>query len=122
MAAISKEGVELWGGRQLSLPFTTPIRVALSRPIARTQDPASSKAAADAITASGKREGQLQGVLALVRKHPNSTSLELSVLSRYDRYTVARRLPELEAVCLVCKGNARECRIGKRLAVTWRAI
>ena len=120
--AIHKEYVELWGGRQQSLPFTTPIEVALRAPIARSSDPQSSKAAADAITASGKREGQLQGVLALVRKHPNSTSLELSHHSQYDRYTVARRLPELEAACLVCKGDARVCSVGGRLAVTWRAI
>lgn len=90
-------------------------------PIARRSDPETSHLAAGEVTASGRREGQLLGVLALVRKYPLSTSLELAQKSTFDRYVTARRLPELEHSGLVVKRAARLCTVGNRLAVTWEA-
>lgn len=97
------------------------VRAALEVPVARKRDPEPSRLAAAGVTASGKREGQLLAVLALLRRHPRSTSLELSRLSQLDRYTVARRLPELEHAGLVRRLAPRMCSAGKRLATVWEA-
>ena len=98
------------------------VHSALSSPVARTTDPKQSHLAAAEVTASGRREGQLLAVLALVKKFPRSTSLELSRHSSLDRYMVARRLPELEKAGLVAKRAVRECHVGHRPATTWEAI
>jgi predicted transcriptional regulator len=88
-------------------------------PIARNTDPASSHMAACEITATGARGQQQRIVFRAVVENPGRTSRELAALCPLDRYQVARRLPELEEVCMVKKGPARECEVGKRLAVTW---
>jgi hypothetical protein len=90
-----------------------------SAPIARRKDPASSRAAAEAITGSGERQRQTAEVLRLVRDHPGYTSLELTRFTDLDRYQVARRLPELEQALAVRKGEIRPCNVGHRPAVTW---
>ena len=95
---------------------------ALEHPIAANLDPVTSFQAAKEITASGKRHGQLIGVLALVKLYPRSTSLELSRHSGFDRYVIARRLPELASAGLVVRRDARLCMVGNRPAVTWEAI
>ena len=96
--------------------------LALQVPIARKRDSAPSKEAAKAVTVSGKRASQHEMVLQAVRERPGRTSLELSFFTDIGRYVVARRLPELERVHLVRKGEIRQCRVGKRSAVTWWAI
>jgi CRP-like cAMP-binding protein len=88
-------------------------------PIARKSDPDSSRQAAESITASGKRDAQAAGVRALVRSHEGYTSAELADLSGYDRYMVARRLPELEKLGLVRKGTPRACSTTGKSATTW---
>jgi hypothetical protein len=98
------------------------VRAALEVPVARKADPMPSKLAAEQVTASGRREGQLLAVLALLRRHPRSTSLELSRHGSLDRYIVARRLPELEHVGLVRRLPARICIVGNRQATVWEAI
>lgn len=69
-------------------------------PRARATDPQTSHEAAEAIKASGELGRQQAAVLALVRRFPGRTSIELAALSerRFDRYQVARRLPELAPV------------------------
>jgi hypothetical protein len=105
---------------QSSFDFIPPLAVGLSAAIARRSDPESSHRAGGEITVSGRREGQLLGVLALVRKYPGSTSLELAYKSfSLDRYVVARRLPELEKAGLVSRGPLKQCGISKKLALTW---
>ena len=96
---------------------------ALLSPIARRSDPGTSHDAAEAMTASGRREGQQLEILALVRRHPKKTSAELADLSpTLDRYQVARRLPELEHGGLVVKRNSRKCSITGYEAHTWEAL
>lgn len=90
-----------------------------SMPIARESDPETSHLAAEEVTTSGRRAVQQHAVLAAVMAHPGLTSRELAQAAGMDRYVVARRLPELEAAKRVRKGEARECRVSKRLAVTW---
>jgi hypothetical protein len=107
---------------QASFSFFNPIDQALAVPVARRSDPEPSHSAAREMTSSGRREGQLQGVLALVRKYPLSTSLELASRSQFDRYVIARRLPELERAHLVTKRSVRQCTVGNRPATTWEAL
>ena len=95
---------------------------ALEHPIAANADPTTSFLAAKEVTQSGNREGQLLGVLALVKRYPQSTSLELSRRSGLDRYVIARRLPELASAGLVIQCAARRCMVGNRPAVTWEAL
>lgn len=90
-----------------------------SMPIARETDPETSHLAAEEVTTSGRRAVQQHAVLAAVMAHPGLTSRELAQAAGMDRYVAARRLPELEAAKRVRKGEARECRVSKRLAVTW---
>lgn len=87
--------------------------------IARWHDPETSHDAAQAITASGRRDAQAQAVLGAVLAYPGSTSAELAQLRGLDRYVCARRLPELERLGRVRKGVALKCTLTGRSAVTW---
>jgi hypothetical protein len=114
---------------QRAFDFIPPSTVgdALPFPIARRSDPETSKEAAKEITESGLREGQLLVVLTMVRKYPRKTSAELAAKAElggipFDRYTFARRLPELEKAGLIQKLNSRKCTIGGREAHTWQAL
>jgi hypothetical protein len=108
------------GGEHVAGCFREPSRpLPPDPPIARTTDPDSSRAAAEAITRSGERQRQTSEVLRLVREHPGRTSLELTRFTDLDRYQVARRLPELEQGLRIRKGEIRACTVGNRPAVTW---
>ena len=93
-----------------------------SHPIARGPDPPSSHAAAREIERSGRRASQCEAVLELVNRHPRRTSLELSQLSQLDRYTVSRRLPELERRGLIRRGLTRDCTVNGRPMLTWEPV
>lgn len=95
------------------------MRKAQEAPAARKTDPPSSHAAAREIDLSGSRKAQLLAALLLVENNPGCTSLELAQRGKLDRYQLARRLPELERGEFVRRGEIRDCRIGKRPAVTW---
>ncbi len=88
-------------------------------PAARNTDPASSHAAAERITRSGKRASQQDQVRACVLAYPGSTSAELAHLAGLDRYMVARRLPECAVAGSVARGPLRACDVSERLACTW---
>lgn len=88
-------------------------------PRARAKDPESSHLAAAEVKASGRLACQQSQVLAAVRQWVGFTSRELAAKMQWDRYILARRLPELEAAFQVRKGSQRECLIGRRQAVTW---
>jgi len=96
-------------------------QIILTNPIARTSDPASSHAAAVAITRDGTRGEQAAEVLAGLQRHPGLTSRELAVRVGLDRYVVARRLPELAQATppRARKGDSRLCHQSGRLACTW---
>ncbi len=91
----------------------------LEIPMARANDPASSFEAADHMVVSGKRGEQLGAVLDVVTANPGHTSLELTLHCELDRYQIARRLPELEEMELVRRGDVRKCDVGTRTGVTW---
>ena len=88
-------------------------------PAAANADPGTSHAAAREVTEGGSRARQCEEVLAALRRHPGSTSLELAAASGIDRHTCGRRLPDLRATGRVRQGAARACRVGGRQAVTW---
>lgn len=109
-------------GHLFESPISAGMRGALNSPIAANADPDTSKLAAEQITESGKREGQCLGVLALVRKYPDCTALELSVKGRtYDRNVIGRRLSELEHGKLIRKSGTKACEVSGKKATTWRA-
>ena len=93
-----------------------------SYPISRRTDPASSHAAAQEIEPTGRRAAQCEAVLETVKRHPRRTSLELSRLSQLDRYTVSRRLPELERRGLIRRGLIRDCTVNGRPMLTWEPV
>lgn len=89
---------------------------------ARTEDPNSSKAAAEEITETGRADREAAQVLAALRTHPGTTSRELAELSGLDYHTVARRLPELRDTAFqVENGSNRPCRFGSKVrqVMTW---
>jgi hypothetical protein len=78
--------------------------------------------AEETITRNGTRDTQAQRVLQAVRRWPGRTSAELAELIScypYDRYVVARRLPELEFLGLVKKGPSKKCSITGHRSLTW---
>lgn len=108
--------------------FESPIAVGIDRalraPVAAKNDPATSREAAEGVTRSGKRQGQCMGILALVKKYPDCTSFELSRKPgvKYDRFTVAKRLPNLEEGGLIFKSGTKVCGVSGHKACTWKAI
>lgn len=88
---------------------------------AATNDPETSKLAAEAAVETGLVSRHREIVVGLVTRHPGSTSLELAHCpdSKLDRYQIARLLRGLARAGLVREGPARECRAGHRPALTW---
>jgi hypothetical protein len=94
-------------------------------PLAANADPATSKFAARAHIATGQHGRQCALVLELVRRFPFHTSRELATFAAeegIDRFTIARRLPDLQGDGLVAKSGVRECAVGGKASVTWVAI
>lgn len=92
---------------------------------ARSSDPVTSHEAAAASVKSGSRDSQLTAVLAAVKMFPSSTSAELARNAKLDRHMVARRLPELETLGYVERGDTRTCSASTRpglKAMTWSFV
>lgn len=75
--------------------------------------------AAERHEGTGKAAAHREQVLEGVRRLPGLTSRELAAEIGMDRHEAARRLPELESLFWVIKGEARKCRVGGTNAVTW---
>lgn len=88
-------------------------------PASRRTDPATSRQAEAAVTASGARLTQAELVLGMVRMHGGMASAEQSMHCELDRFQIARRLPDLEANGLIKKGATRTCSITGKASVTW---
>jgi hypothetical protein len=97
---------------------TTDLLDDLARPLARTTDPATSKAAAREIV---DRLPELQRfALRAVENYPGRTANELSeALGLRDPRTLNRRLGEVEAAGLVRRAAPRRCAVSGRTAATW---
>lgn len=91
--------------------------------LARPSDPKTSHCAAEAVTANGTRQRNLDAVLWLVRRFPEATAVELwSVQRVLDRHEISRRLADLKNLGLVVQGTARRCEVKHTSMVTWRAV
>lgn len=86
---------------------------------ARATDPHSSHAAAEEIESSGIAGRHRSLVYAEVRIRPGLTSDELAAKLGMDRHAVARRLPELERMGHIRRGEERKSSVGGRAGVTW---
>ncbi len=91
-------------------------------PAARRADPVTSHEAARQVTASGARDGQARDTLIALRANPGATTAELSVRTGIDRHAVARRMPELEKLGLVRRGEPKKCGATKRRALAWYPV
>lgn len=90
-----------------------------AKPNSRNSDPVSSVIAGELAESSGLAHNQRLQATAAVKEHPGSTSKELAYLTGLDRFMLARRLHE----CIgVKRGDARQCRVGGRLSLTWWPI
>lgn len=91
-----------------------------SAPLAATADPESSKLAAAEINANGGRQSRKAAVLAFLRDQTSPlTSFEVARAAGFDRYMVARTLPDLFRDHLVERHEMRACRVTGRLSLTW---
>lgn len=90
--------------------------------ISRRGDPVTSHEAADLVTLSGRRDAQAQLVYEALRRWPGRTSAELAALADFDRYVVARRLPELRNGGWAVSMPPRRCTVTGRRALLWRVL
>lgn len=88
-------------------------------PKSHRADPDTSYIAAEKLAKSGHWITLRKLVYETLRLHNGSTSAELGQFMGTDRYTTARRLPELERDGLIEKGPKRMCGVQKSLCVTW---
>ena len=98
------------------------------QPGSHRNDPVTSYIAAEKLAKSGKWTGQKQEVYealkaALKQYKGGATSAEVAAFmdgcDPVNRFTAARRLPELEKIGLVKKGIIRQCTTTGSLCVTW---
>jgi len=74
---------------------------------------------------SGAAQTHRETVLSLVRNWPNHTAVELWQIERdhgdgnMDRHEVSRRLPEIERMGLIHRGEKRACSSNGNLMVVW---
>ena len=92
---------------------------AIRTPAARATDPHTSHEAAAQLDATGARGFQQRIAAQAVERHPGLTSMELAKKTGLDRYMLARRLPECRTASAVRMGEARECSVSGRQAMTW---
>jgi DNA-binding MarR family transcriptional regulator len=92
--------------------MSAQLPLTFDRPRSRRSDPSSSQRAEEKMRASGALKGQQLIALSMVRANPGRTSKELGSIGPLDRYQVARRLPELEAMNLVYRveSDVEDCR------------
>lgn len=92
-----------------------------SRVLVRSCHPETSREAAQHIQ-SKLRETQLRA-LKFVRESPGSTANELAVIANdRDNRKIGRRLPELERMGLIERGDPRPCEVTRRNATVWNPV
>jgi hypothetical protein len=85
----------------------------------RRTDPATSREAAERVTAIGSRADHIGRIVRAVRARPGRTSAELAQLTGLERHEAARRTADAEHQGSIHKGPPRVCSVGGRSAVTW---
>ncbi len=97
-------------------------------PIVHDCDPPTSAAAADRLTRTGARQRHAETVLAVVRRLPGRTAVELwdgctdgERAELGEMQEVRRRLTDLQHAGHVVAGESRRCSVKGSSMVTWRA-
>jgi hypothetical protein len=86
--------------------------------LSRTGGPSTSVAAAKTITR--ELASLHRAVIDMVRAHPGKTAAELAVQDKsWDSRRIGRRLPELEELGYLRRGEPRACTVTGRKAHTW---
>ena len=88
-------------------------------PASRRESPYSSIKAEDELTTSGKLKSKRRAVYEALKRYSNVTARELSQMSGLDHPTVHKRLPELEKLGFVVRGEYRPCHITGKTCTTW---
>ena len=88
-------------------------------PSSHATDPITSLIAEDRVNRTGVRGKQCRQVFEALQRNPGSTSAELAYLMDVDRVMPARRLPDLEKLGFVKKGDIRHCAATGSQCVTW---
>jgi predicted HTH transcriptional regulator len=92
-----------------------------SNPIARKNDPGTSKRAAQRHTRSGERATQALRVLQVLKEHPGLTSRELAKVSGIAHEVMHKRLPDLRRNGLARKEGTKKCTVTEHTAARWYA-
>jgi predicted transcriptional regulator len=88
-------------------------------PLSHRGDPETSREAAEQLRKSGRLAAQQRAVLEALRECDGATHAELGRFMERDWLVAARRLPELERMGLVRKGEVRRCAVKGSRCVTW---
>ena len=92
----------------------------IQTPASRNTDSESSHVAEEKITKSGKRQAQIDEILAYVTLNQGHTSGEIAagLGGEYDNVKVSRRLSDMKGLLLE-QGDRRKCLEKDSLMVTW---
>lgn len=86
----------------------------------RKTDPDTSREAAEHVVRTGRLKAAQGDALRWVREHPGLTATELAHrVGVFDPRVLNRRLPELERMDLVVRGEPRTCTVTGRRAAVW---
>lgn len=89
--------------------------------LSHRDDPETSHEAARKLSQSGRLTGQRRAVLEALRQCNGATHAELGEAMGVHWLTPARRLPELERIGLVRRGEPRLCRVKGSRCTAWFA-
>jgi hypothetical protein len=96
-----------------------PVR-RIETPAARANDPVSSHLAAEQITSTGKRQTQLERIIAAIYAHPGCTAGELTQYTGLTHVQIDRRTGDMRMSGRVVFGPIRQCRVlGSQMQTLW---
>lgn len=91
-----------------------------ARPLARTEDPGTSRAAAAQVAPT--LNDRQRFALDAIRRHPGRTVSELEEIVGCRSRVIGRRTAELEVKGLIRRGEDRRCRVTGYRADTWHPV
>ena len=92
----------------------------IETPISRANDPVSSHVAGESFTDSGKRQTQLERIIAAVYAHPGCTAGELTQHTGLTHVQIDRRTGDLRLSERIVFGAIRQCRVvGSVMQTLW---
>lgn len=111
---------------QTSFDFVPPstVKDCLSSPVARRLDPGTSHLAGETFTESGRREGHMLVILAVLKLRGRPLTIgEIARESKsLDYIQVGRRMKQMEKGGLVLRRNSRKCTVNGTEMQCWEAV